>query len=947
MKTRSPHWCSALALLALATINSPLSIAFAQGTAFTYQGQLSVGGSPANGLYDFEFSLHTNAAGSGNQVGSTVPALALGVTNGLFITNLDFGAVFSGNRTWLAISVRSNGLGSYMGLTPLQELTPTPYAMFANTASNLSGTLQVAQLSGVLPLAQLPVGLVTNNESGVTLDNVTLGGNLTLPLPATVYAGGNSLLLAPGNNNFYAGPSAGISNGLGGSNTGLGAGSLQSNTNGTNNTAIGYQTLFNNTNGSYNVAIGERTMFQNTSGNDNTADGRHALEDNIVGNDNTANGFQALSSDTNGSYNTADGSGALGSLKYGSNDIAVGYQAGNNYTEGASSNIVIGNPGVAGDNNIIRLGSSQTETYIAGVINGNGGGLTNLPLLSNPGSLNFFAGQNSGNSTLSGSNNTGVGFGTLFSDTTGSYNTAQGVGALSANTSGSYGTAEGAGALYSNTSGADNTAVGFDALAANTTGANNTATGTDALFANTNGSQNTADGAGALFFNKTGGDNVAVGYQALLNNTNQSEDTAVGSQALLANTTGFQDTGIGYRALYGNTSGTYNTASGAFALNVSSIGSFDTASGAQALENNSTGSNNVANGFQALWQNTTGSQNTADGSLALLANSSGSGNIALGYQAGYNNLTGSDNIDIGNAGSTSDNNVIRIGSGQTATYLAGTIALDGSDTNNGLVYTPNSGLPGINYSQGPFLYGYDGGALGAVFPNTVCLSWDYSGNVWVSNNFSADSLTVRGNFAQINGANAANGAGPIDAYIGGNGSGSDVQIGSMNSSIANVAFYNWGNGTYMHIFCSAITIEGGADVAEPFEVSSPSGEIPQGSVVVIDEENPGLLKVSSQPYDTRVAGVLSGANGINPGIQMQQQGLLEGGKNVALTGRVYVLADAASGAIKPGDLLTTSATPGHAMKVSDRAKAQGAILGKAMTGLKEGQGMVLVLVTLQ
>ena len=219
--------------------------------------------------------------------------------------------------------------------------------------------------------------------------------------------------------------------------------------------------------------------------------------------------------------------------------------------------------------------------------------------------------------------------------------------------------------------------------------------------------------------------------------------------------------------------------------------------------------------------------------------------------------------------------------------------------------------------------------------------------MWVSNNFSADSLTVRGNFAQINGANAANGAGPIDAYIGGNGSGSDVQIGSMNSSIANVAFYNWGNGTYMHIFCSAITIEGGADVAEPFEVSSPSGEIPQGSVVVIDEENPGHLKVSSQPYDTRVAGVLSGANGINPGIQMQQQGLLEGGKNVALTGRVYVLADAASGAIKPGDLLTTSATPGHAMKVSDRAKAQGAILGKAMTGLKEGQGMVLVLVTLQ
>jgi hypothetical protein len=71
------------------------------------------------------------------------------------------------------------------------------------------------------------------------------------------------------------------------------------------------------------------------------------------------------------------------------------------------------------------------------------------------------------------------------------------------------------------------------------------------------------------------------------------------------------------------------------------------------------------------------------------------------------------------------------------------------------------------------------------------------------------------------------------------------------------------------------------------------------------------------------------------------------GENVALTGRVYVLADAAHGTIEPGDLLTTSDTPGHAMKVSDHAKAQGAILGKAMSELTHGKGMVLVLVTLQ
>lgn len=73
----------------------------------------------------------------------------------------------------------------------------------------------------------------------------------------------------------------------------------------------------------------------------------------------------------------------------------------------------------------------------------------------------------------------------------------------------------------------------------------------------------------------------------------------------------------------------------------------------------------------------------------------------------------------------------------------------------------------------------------------------------------------------------------------------------------------------------------------------------------------------------------------------------ESGQQVALTGRVYVHADASFGANKPGDLLTTSATPGHARKVTDHARAQGAVLGKAMSTLDEGTGFVLVLVTLQ
>lgn len=148
-----------------------------------------------------------------------------------------------------------------------------------------------------------------------------------------------------------------------------------------------------------------------------------------------------------------------------------------------------------------------------------------------------------------------------------------------------------------------------------------------------------------------------------------------------------------------------------------------------------------------------------------------------------------------------------------------------------------------------------------------------------------------------------------------------------------------------NLTCQSLTILGGADLAEPFAMTEQN--VLPGSVVVIDKANPGRLKLSRAAYDQKVAGVVSGANGIKAGISMVQEDALEAGRNVALSGRVYVLADAQFGAIEPGDLLTTSDTPGHARKVTDPARAQGAILGKAMTVLSEGRGMVLVLVTLQ
>jgi hypothetical protein len=196
-----------------------------------------------------------------------------------------------------------------------------------------------------------------------------------------------------------------------------------------------------------------------------------------------------------------------------------------------------------------------------------------------------------------------------------------------------------------------------------------------------------------------------------------------------------------------------------------------------------------------------------------------------------------------------------------------------------------------------------------------------------------------------NGFLMVNGVGGESAYLGGDGWGSDVQIGSLNPNIQNVAFYNGGNGQYMHVYVKALTVVGGADLAEPFAMSHTN--VTPGSVVVIDPRHPGRLTLSTRAYDKKVAGVVSGAGGIEPGLSLTQMDQLEAGKNVALTGRVYVQADARPGAIEPGDLLTTSDTPGHAMKATDHARTPGAVLGKAMSALQEGQGLVLVLVTLQ
>lgn len=143
-----------------------------------------------------------------------------------------------------------------------------------------------------------------------------------------------------------------------------------------------------------------------------------------------------------------------------------------------------------------------------------------------------------------------------------------------------------------------------------------------------------------------------------------------------------------------------------------------------------------------------------------------------------------------------------------------------------------------------------------------------------------------------------------------------------------------------------LEITGGSDLAEPFVVHGASPVVP-GMVVSLDPADPSRLQLSSEAYDRKVVGIISGAGGIQPGMIMGPDAGDPTRHPVAMTGRVYVKADTLNGPIQPGDLLTSSARAGQASRVADYEKAQGAILGKAMTALADGEGMVLVLVSLQ
>jgi hypothetical protein len=135
-----------------------------------------------------------------------------------------------------------------------------------------------------------------------------------------------------------------------------------------------------------------------------------------------------------------------------------------------------------------------------------------------------------------------------------------------------------------------------------------------------------------------------------------------------------------------------------------------------------------------------------------------------------------------------------------------------------------------------------------------------------------------------------------------------------------------------------------ADCAEDFDIVT-SEDVDPGMVMVIDQEN--QLRPSMEPYDKKVAGVVSGAGGFRPGIVLDRKQPKNNRLPVALMGKVYCWVDAAYSPIEVGDMLTTSSTLGHAMKANDPQRSFGAVIGKALRALESGQELIPILVALQ
>jgi hypothetical protein len=550
------------------------------------------------------------------------------------------------------------------------------------------------------------------------------------------------------------------------------------------------------------------------------------------------------------------------------------------------------------------------------------------------------------------------------------------------------------------TSGASNTFLGFEAGKVNAGAISNTFLGHRAGVVHASGHENTFVGCNAGLADIEGSANTFIGCYAGRGNTTGKDNTFVGRHAGSLNQTGEANVYIGRQAGY-NCNGSGNVFIG------SQAGYGETDSNTLIIANSySTSSILVFGDFSShrLGINTTSPAQTLDVAGTLQATGI---KLPSGASAGYVLTSDASGVGTwqaatggGGGGWIDDGSVVRL---QTATDRVGigtnspggSVEIAGTDSvqlNLGGEYNTGCNAAGVKllisrYDNDDASYTYpiyvmdensrtdfwlrsrssETGSSRAYFQGYVgvgteealancrleVVSPQGSGAVYGKSSCSFGGLSTPGVRGETN-----EGYGVHGKATGALGWGKGVvgeHTGSGNMAYlggSSYAVYADGDVLFEHgtVSVPILEITGGADLSEPFDIAAgTAGGAPEpGMVVCIDAEHPGQLAVSRRAYDRTVAGVISGAGDVRPGLLMGQRGSrADGAHAVALTGRVYCQADVSAGAIQPGDLLTTSDLPGHAMKVTDHTRAQGAILGKAMTGLEAGRGLVLVLVTLQ
>lgn len=281
----------------------------------------------------------------------------------------------------------------------------------------------------------------------------------------------------------------------------------------------------------------------------------------------------------------------------------------------------------------------------------------------------------------------------------------------------------------------------------------------------------------------------------------------------------------------------------------------------------------------------------------------------------------------------------------------------GKDDNGGLIRTrdekDNTTALIASGAEGGYMRLYRGSQNGQVFEGVVLDGDDGNGGALAVKDGNGTS-TVR-----LIGAQTSTTGGRVELYQAAGGTATVVLDGEVGTGGGGYLQLRKGDGTPTitldsdvsgegRITTQVLQITGGSDLSEQFNVQERGAELLPGMIVCIDAEHPGELALSRGEYDRTVAGVISGAGGVKPGMLMSQTGTAADGKHaVALTGRVYCFVDADAGPVQPGDFITTSSIPGHGMKVKDSSRATGAVIGKAMSRLDRGQGLVLVLVSLQ